>query len=140
MRESKEAIRNHPAIHGRGAGFSLLEVLIAMAIFTVGLLALAQMQIVAMQNNQRSTIRTDGANVAQETMERVINAEWADLAGLAGTQPTVTRHGISYSPNIILETPSANMRVVRVQVSWNDGKARTYELSTRKSQAEDPKT
>ncbi len=131
---------------GREGGFSLVEVLIAMSILSVGLMALAQMQIVAMRFNRQNAQRAEAENVAQEQMETVINTTWAPPAGppganvlaLDGTQD-VTRNGNTYHVTTSVPGPVVNNTLnVTVQVTYNDGVARTITLQTTKSQAEDP--
>lgn len=122
-------------------GFSLVEVLIAMSILSVGLMALAQMQIVAMQMNRSNTNRAEGEMIAQQQMETVINATWgvngAPILALAGTN-TVTRNNITYNVTTTVGDVVNSTRTVQVQVTYNDGRARTITFNTTKSQAEDP--
>jgi type IV pilus modification protein PilV len=54
-------------------GFSLVEMLIAMTIMSIGLLAIAQMQMVAMHQNMSNAIRADAELVGQNQMEVVLN-------------------------------------------------------------------
>ena len=69
---------------GRGneAGLSLLEVLVGISILAVGLLAVAQMQITAIQGIDQSEEATVALNLAQEQLEQIINGDYnsADLA------------------------------------------------------------
>lgn len=57
-------------IHNQG-GFSLLEVLIAVSVFAVGVLALAQMQIVSMSGNTTARRITGAATLAQGKLEEL---------------------------------------------------------------------
>ena len=50
-------------------GFTILEVLIAVSVFSFALLALAQMQIMAIQTNATSQQRTTAITLAQDKME-----------------------------------------------------------------------
>jgi prepilin-type N-terminal cleavage/methylation domain-containing protein len=52
-------------------GFSLIEVMVAMMILTVGLLSLAQMMVVATQSNSLSGRMTSCSALAKEQMERM---------------------------------------------------------------------
>ena len=54
-------------------GFTLLEVLIALTIFSVGLLAIAGLQISAITQNSNSNLRTSTTALAQGVMERVMS-------------------------------------------------------------------
>ena len=53
-------------INNRHAGFSLLEVLIAIVILSIGLLGIAAMQVVSMKNNHSAYLRSQASLLAYE--------------------------------------------------------------------------
>jgi prepilin-type N-terminal cleavage/methylation domain-containing protein len=53
------------------AGFSLIEVMVAIVILTVGLLALAQMMVLATNSNNLSGRMTSCSGLAKEQLERL---------------------------------------------------------------------
>lgn len=55
----------------REEGFSLIEVMIAIMILTVGLLALAQMMVLATNSNALSGRMTSSSAIAKEQLERL---------------------------------------------------------------------
>lgn len=59
-----------PAMEG-DQGFTLVELLIALTIFAIGLLALGSMQLTAIQANAHANRLTREAAVAQAVMEKV---------------------------------------------------------------------
>jgi type IV pilus assembly protein PilV len=63
---------------GGEAGFSLLEVLVGITILAVGMLAVAQMQITAIQGIDQSEEGTVALNLAQQQLEQIINADYND--------------------------------------------------------------
>lgn len=65
--------------HLNNKGFTLIEVMIAITIFAVGLLAIAGLQANAIRHNSQSTLRTSGAALAQGVMEQVLSLEGDDL-------------------------------------------------------------
>ena len=54
------------------AGFTLIEVMIALAIFAIGILALAALQITAINQNSGSRMQTEAAAMAEQLMERLM--------------------------------------------------------------------
>jgi len=56
----------------REKGFTLLEVIIAMAILSVGLLAIGYMQITAIDTNSTANRITEGTTLAQDKLEELI--------------------------------------------------------------------
>jgi type IV pilus assembly protein PilV len=55
-------------------GFTLLEVIIAVAIFAIGILAVIGLQVQVVGGNARSNIQTQQQLLAQRVMEQVKNA------------------------------------------------------------------
>jgi prepilin-type N-terminal cleavage/methylation domain-containing protein len=56
----------------RQKGFTLLEVIIAMAILSIGLLAVGYMQITAIDSNSTGNRITEGTSLAQDKLEELI--------------------------------------------------------------------
>lgn len=67
-------------------GFTLLEVLIAMVILAVGILATSKLQLSFMQSNAKARFITEGSAVAQARIEELMNLPYADaqLADIDG--------------------------------------------------------
>jgi len=59
-------------------GFTLVELLVALTIFAVGLLAVASMQITAMRTNSRSNTLTVATSMAQRVMEDLLSRDSTD--------------------------------------------------------------
>lgn len=53
-------------------GFTLLEVMIAMAIFAVGILAVSAMQINSINQNAGARMQTEATSLASDAMERLL--------------------------------------------------------------------
>ncbi len=74
------------------AGFTLLEVLIALLVLSVGLLGLAALQLTSLQYNTGSYLRTQATFLAYDILDRM-RANAIAVANLDGTgydQPTTT--------------------------------------------------
>lgn len=121
-------------------GVSLLEIFIAISIFSVGVLAVAQMQIMAIRTNRSNAMHVGALNVAQDQMELIVGARYLTLDSLAG-ESTEQCNGVTYTVTVTpgSETGSVDNRVrpVLVQVSYEYGdKARSFSLTTYKAEAE----
>lgn len=117
-------------------GFTLVEVLAAMAIFAIGILAIINMQIVSTWTNARARGMTEGIVVAQSTVERLsglsyTSAELADTDGDGSgglddrTQANADNSDLSNPTyqvfwNVRDDYPFAGTKTVRVYVVWTD--------------------
>ncbi len=61
-------------------GFTLIEVLIAMAIFSIGILAVGSMQLSATRGSSSARLSTEVAAIAQDRAETLILAPYASVA------------------------------------------------------------
>ena len=68
----------------RDRGFTLVEVLIAMAIFAIGILALYAMQGTAIRGNNKAGQMTIAVQVMSDQIERLANTSYADASLSAG--------------------------------------------------------
>jgi len=84
-------------------GFTLIEILIAITVFAIGILAVGKMQITAIQGNSRANCLTTAATIAQSKIEELISLNYNDplLADgdLDGTNQDSNDDGIDDSGN-----------------------------------------
>ena len=107
-----------------GRGFTLLEVLVAMVLFSVSFLGFAQLQVGNIQANAKAAQRTFATTFAQETIEQVRN-------GGACTNATSTQGTITYSLTCIATAGPNNTQNITVTVSWSAPTAQSVVLQTR---------
>ena len=70
-------------------GFTLLEVMISLVIFSIGLIGLAGLQAIGLQNNYSAYNRTVATQVAYDLADRIRNNRNQDYTiGIPGTAPT----------------------------------------------------
>lgn len=106
----------------RNRGFTLLEVLIAMAIFAIGILAVGSMQISAINKNAGARNYTTVVTLAKDRAEELIGLPYdhADLAGSAdpGTvhTPVADADGIDNDEDGRIDEAG---ETGQVSVTWN---------------------
>ena len=77
-------------------GFTLIEAMIALVIFSVGLLGLAGMQMSGMQNNQSAILRTQAIQQSYDMAERIrANLGNATGAGVGGAYNNLNSGNVS---------------------------------------------
>jgi|WetSurMetagenome_2_1015567.scaffolds.fasta_scaffold652006_2 type IV pilus assembly protein PilV len=77
------------------AGFTLMEVMVAMGIFSIGILAVFAMQIKAINQNSAARFQSEATSIAAHKMERLMTAPWLhdDLTDTAGKKNHVETVG-----------------------------------------------
>ena len=109
-----------PVVNETGA--TLLDVLLAMVIFVVGMLALAHLQGNLSRSSGDANTRTVAANIAEETMEDKRAFEVVDTTAgkkayedIVPETKTVSRGGIDYTVNFDVQdyyfSPDRNVSV-----------------------------
>ena len=108
------------------AGFTLLEVLVAIVILSVGLLGLSAMTIATIRGLDFSEDVTVATNLAQEKMEQIKNDAYADVA--QGHYPVEDYNAIPgfrqfrREVEIRIDDVLANTKTAIVSVSWRRAK------------------
>jgi type IV pilus assembly protein PilV len=122
----------------REAGFTLLEVIIAISILTVGLLAVASMQTAAIRGNDAAYRITESATWAQDRLEFLMALPYDDSAlsnGTGKTDPMTTPANYTITYDVEVDTPIANTKRITVIASQNDrGATKTRRLTSIKSE------
>jgi prepilin-type N-terminal cleavage/methylation domain-containing protein len=84
----------------REKGFTLIEVLVAIVILTVGLLAVGTMQISAIRGNFMGGNTSIALSLASEKMEDLLNSDFNDLPGVLKLTDNVTGNNLSSTTSV----------------------------------------
>lgn len=127
-------------------GFSLLEVLVAIVVFAVGLLAIASLQGNLMQSGSDAKARTVATSLAEAQVEQLRTfLEDDDYDAVAGSTEAVTEGGVEFQRSTQItdyyyqvtaaepdgqlvagtdpDTGTADIKLATVTVSWCDAEA-----------------
>jgi type IV pilus modification protein PilV len=99
----------------REQGYTLIEILIGVVLLAIGLLAVAQMQILTITTNTAANQKTTAITLAQDQVELLRMRPYNTL----GNPPLSDSSGIyTRSWTVQANTPANNMSTVTVTVSW----------------------
>jgi len=119
----------------RQAGFTLLELLVTMAVTVIGLLGLMAMHVATVKGNEATARSSAAVAVAQDTLEAHRSMSYkalidaysvTDLPVDAALDTVVGRDGTTYTRRLLItEVPGLSRDVVklRVEVGWTEDHA-----------------
>jgi len=108
-------------------GFTLIEVLEALVIFSVAFVGFVSLLVGTLHANVQAKHRTEAATVAQDKLEEL--RESTTLT--AGSDSVTLPSGKTYSRGWTVGAgPTASVQSVTVTVSWTDYTAQTVQLTT----------
>ncbi len=106
------------------AGFTLIEILMAMTIFTTSFLALAAGATTVMKSNHSSYNDTIATTLVQDKLEELMAGAalpaCANFAACTDTPTTSSSVTFNRSWRIIAGQPVAGVTQIDVQLIWND--------------------
>jgi len=117
------------------AGFTLIEMLVAILILTIGLLGTAGLTTQIVHGNFFSKNITSATVIAQTQLEAVQNKGYAGATTTTfPSAATVSMGGVSFSRTTTIadNSPASNMKTIAVTVTWNESNnvARSVTLET----------
>lgn len=118
-REGKGCARAAP--ERERAGFTLVEVVVALAIFLVGLLGLVEMTGLATAHNARNLLRDEAVLLGEEQMAQLFRqpesrlVPFARLTSAGGARGSSTRYLVTRTSSRI---PGSSSYQLTVRVSW----------------------
>jgi len=112
------------------AGFTIVEILIAIVILTVGLLAMANMHVLAMFVNSSAKNVTESTALAQSRMEELMRLKFDNpaMAPTSGFVDETDPVGI-FTVSKQIQDFGNDVRRIDVRVQWREIMSRKTELS-----------
>jgi len=116
-------MRNNPVIHRYSTrsskGFSLLEVMVALLVLSIGLLGLAGLQTFSLKFNHQSYERTQATLLIYDIMDRIIANPLAARAGNFDNVPAGSGSGSYPSPASCQTTGCSTTDLANYEInSW----------------------
>ena len=108
-------MKNNPS------GFTLIEVMIALVIFSFGILGLYAMQISSVNGNTAARKRTEAVSWAANQMEILLETPYASIGNNQITQGIYTIQWTA--PEIDINNDGSNdAKNIQINVTWSDSR------------------
>lgn len=115
------------------AGFTLIEILIALVIFSIGILAFASLTVTSTRTGSYGGRMTEAVTFAQDKLEELKTNSWGNI--VSGADQKTGPTGISYARNWkVLEKETRNLKAVSITIDWKDRVDHSISLFTVISQ------
>jgi type IV pilus modification protein PilV len=111
-------------------GFSLIEVLVALVILSISLLALAGLMVQSTKNSSWGSHMTEAATLAQDRLEalRAVRPQTDIPEGMNNDQVTAAS-GILYTRTWTVTTNAAGtLRTITISITWSDSVPHTLTI------------
>jgi type IV pilus assembly protein PilV len=116
-------------------GFTLIEIMIALVVMSIGLTALAAVQISAIRGNAFSKRMTTAVSIADEKIEQIKSIQYANIISESSIQITQSNMNFTRQVTVTDNSPLPNSRKVEVVVTWSEGsKSHSVPITTIVSQ------
>lgn len=109
------------------AGFSVIEVLIAIMVVGIGFLATASMQGTSISGNNQSSYLTQAVYLAEDRIEELRNRPMAGLDTVGSPQTGIDEQGATGTGGIFTRswsvtpnTPGPFMTTMAVNITWTE--------------------
>jgi general secretion pathway protein I len=112
------------------AGFTLVEVLVAMAIFGIAVLGLAMSATSVIRANQTGLVETTAANIAQDKLEELKSKTAANIISGGPTVQTINGEAFTCTWTVTSGSPVSGMKRIVVTVTWTDYASRSVTISS----------
>jgi type IV pilus modification protein PilV len=103
----------------KAKGFTLIEVLVALVILSISLLALAGFMVTTTKNNASGAHMTEATTFAQDKLEELKMSPWENI--VSGSDQRKGSTGINYSRNwTVGENETGDLRTISLTINWSD--------------------
>ena len=94
--------------------------MLALVVLTIGVLALADLQVISSHGNTSSKNTTAAISLAEQKLEAIKGSLYGNIVAEAPTQ--VTASGLTFTRQVTVtdNSPAANVKTVKVIVTWSD--------------------
>jgi type IV pilus assembly protein PilV len=119
-------------------GFTLIELAIAIVIFSIGLLAMAQLQMFSIRYNSDAQRMSEATTLAQGKMEELMSSTYAAMSSVPQDAIADDNYDTSYTITADSPSPLTGVSELEVTVKWSSrGNDKTFTLNTIRAELEE---
>ncbi len=104
----------------KNSGFTLIEIMIAIAVIAIGIFGMMSLVITVMKGNTLSKRVTTATTIAQEELENFKRMDYDNAVDDSGSD---TAHNIVYywEADVQDDTPATDIKTITIDVYWSSG-------------------
>ena len=120
--QPSDTLRKKPGLLSDDSGISFIDLMLALVVLTIGVLALMDLQVIATRSNASSKSTVIAISLAEENMETIKNKPFASIVSQAPTTWTDPVTGVIYTTTATVTNnqPINGVKKVDVTVTWSD--------------------
>lgn len=109
-------------------GFTLIEVMIAILILAVGMMAMALLQVTAIRGGSFANQMTQASIYGQDKIEELKNTTYASIAN--GSDTITSGNGVTYARTwtVTTDSPYTGSKTINLTISWTGPQAQNHSV------------
>ena len=112
----------------RQNGFTLIEILLVMSIFCIGILAIMTLHVTAINSNAKARIILMGSTLLADQFEKLISADSANAGVDPGEAMSLAGNGFLVE-HTIAATPIPNIKKIDLTITLDAAFGRSYKVT-----------
>ena len=137
MLQPSDMLRKKPGLLSNDSGISFIDLMLALVVLTIGVLAMMDLQVIALRSNASSQNSATALVLAENKMEEIKSKLFTSIASEAAATTTV--QGVTFTTTVTVtnSTPIIGAKKVDIKVTWSDKRgAHSLPLATVLSQSQ----